>query len=244
MPNNHKENIDILLVEDDPGIGAFLQSAMDREPGYCLHWERTLRDAWKAYEKYQLQQGHCFALLLLDLGLPDGDGQSMIRRLRTQSGEQPLIVVISARGHEMDKVQALDEGADDYLTKPFTIGELFARLRAHLRKKPVGVLEDNPRCWVIGELEIDDPTHCVRKKGKVIDLTPKEYELLHLLAINQGRVLSYRIILTSIWGIHSMEQKHYVRLYIKRLREKIEDDPEAPQYLLTEKGFGYRLVDQ
>ena len=144
----------------------------------------------------------------------------------------------------MDKVQALDEGADDYLTKPFTIGELFARLRAHLRKKPVGVLEDNPRCWVIGELEIDDPTHCVRKKGKVIDLTPKEYELLHLLAINQGRVLSYRVILTSIWGIHSMEQKHYVRLYIKRLREKIEDDPEAPQYLLTEKGFGYRLVDQ
>lgn len=243
MTRDHPVNMDILLVEDDPSIGAFLQSALNREPGYCLHWERTLKDAWKTYEKYQISNGYPFTLLLLDLGLPDGDGQTLIRRLRAQRGEQPLIMVISARGNEIDKVQALDEGADDYLTKPFSIGELLARLRAHLRKKPPGMVEENAQ-WVIGELELDDFAHSVRKKGVPVDLTPKEYQLLHLLAINQGRVLSYRTILATIWGSHSVEQKHYVRLYIKRLREKIEDDPEIPQYLLTEKGIGYRLVDQ
>ena len=242
MTTIHESDMDILLVEDDPSIGGFLQAAMDREPGYRLHWETTLKDAWRACEKRQIQDGRPFAMVLLDLGLPDGDGQGLIRRLRDHGGEQALIIVISARGGEADKVQALDSGADDYLTKPFTIGELLARLRAHLRRRPVGSSAESSH-WVIGVLELDDLTHTLRKGGVPIPMTPKEYQLLHLFVMNQGRVLSHRRILSAVWGEHSADQAHYVRLYIKRLREKIEDDPGIPQYLLTEKGVGYRFAD-
>ena len=242
MTNLHEGDLDILLVEDDPSIGGFLQAAMDREPGYHLYWETTLKDAWKAWEKRQIQEGRPFALVLLDLGLPDGDGQGLIRRLRDHGGEQALIIVISARGNEADKIQALDSGADDYLTKPFTIGELLARLRAHLRRRPVGSSAKSSR-WVIGVLELDDLTHTVRKGGVPIPMTPKEYQLFYLFVMNQGRILSYRRILSAVWGEHSGDQAHYVRLYIKRLREKIEDDPGMPQYLVTEKGVGYRFGD-
>jgi two-component system KDP operon response regulator KdpE len=240
VTNIHEGDLDILLVEDDPSIGGFLQAAMDREPGYRLYWETTLKDAWRAWEKRQIQEGRPFALVLLDLGLPDGDGQGLIRRLRDHGGEQALIIVISARGGEADKVQALDSGADDYLTKPFTIGELLARLRAHLRRRPVGSSAESSH-WVIGVLELDDLTHTLRKGGVPIPMTPKEYQLFHLFVMNQGRILSYRRILGAVWGEHSSDQAHYVRLYIKRLREKIEDDPGMPQYLVTEKGVGYRF---
>ena len=242
MMTMHEEDLDILLVEDDPSIGEFLQAAMDREPGYALSWETTLKEAWKAWEKRQTWEGRPFTFILLDLGLPDGDGQDLIRRLRAHGGEQSLIIVISARGNEADKVRALDNGADDYLTKPFTIGELLARLRAHLRRRSVDRSTESPH-RVIGALTLDDFTHTVRKKGVPIPMTPKEYQLLHLLVMNQGRVLSHRRILHAVWGEHSGDQAHYVRLYIKRLREKIEDDPGMPQYLTTEKGVGYRLDD-
>ena len=242
MTTIHEGDMDILLVEDDPSIGGFLQAAMDREPGYRLHWATTLKDAWKAWEKRQIQEGRPFALILLDLALPDGDGQGLIHRLRDHGGEQALIIVISARGSEADKVLALDGGADDYLTKPFTIGELFARLRAHLRRRPAGSSAESSH-WVIGVLELDDLTHTVRKGGVPIPMTPKEYQLFHLFVMNQGRILSYRRILGAVWGEHSSDQAHYVRLYIKRLREKIEDDPGMPQYLVTEKGIGYRFGD-
>ena len=238
----HEGDLDILLVEDDPGIGGFLQAAMDREPGYRLHWVTTLKNAWKAWEKRQIQEGRPYALILLDLGLPDGDGQGLIHRIRDQEGEQAFIIVISARGSEADKVQALDSGADDYLTKPFTIGELLARLRAHLRRRPAGSSAESSH-WAIGVLELDDLTHPVRKDGVTIPMTPKEYQLFHLFVMNQGRTLSYRRILSAVWGEHSGDQAHYVRLYIKRLREKIEDDPGMPQYLVTEKGVGYRFGD-
>ena len=186
MTNIHEGDLDILLVEDDPSIGGFLQTAMDREPGYRLFWETTLKDARRAWEKRQIQEGRPFALVLLDLGLPDGDGQGLIRRLRDHGGEQALIIVISARGGEADKVQALDSGADDYLTKPFTIGELLARLRAHLRRRPVGSSAESSH-WVIGVLELDDLTHTLRKGGVPIPMTPKEYQLFHLFVdSNQG----------------------------------------------------------
>ena len=242
MTTIHEGDMDILLVEDDPSIGGFLQAAMDREPGYRLHWATTLKDAWKAWEKRQIQEGRPFALILLDLALPDGDGQGLIHRLRDHGGEQTLIIVISARGSEADKVLALDGGADDYLTKPFTIGELFARLRAHLRRRPAGSSAESSH-WVIGVLELDDLTHTVRKGGVPVPMTPKEYQLFHFFVMNQGRVLSHRRILSAVWGEHSADQAHYVRLYIKRLREKIEDDPGVPQYLMTEKGVGYRFAD-
>ena len=240
MMTAHEGDLDILLVEDDPSIGGFLQAAMDREPGYRLHWVTTLKHAWKAWEKRQIQEGRPYPLILLDLGLPDGDGQGLIHRIRGQEGEQAFIVVISARGSEADKVQALDSGADDYLTKPFTIGELLARLRAHLRRRPAGSSVESSH-WAIGALELDDLTHTVRKDGVTIPMTPKEYQLFHLFVMNQGRTLSYRRILNAVWGEHSGGQAHYVRLYIKRLREKIEDDPGMPQYLVTEKGVGYRF---
>lgn len=237
-----EDDLDVLLVEDDAGIGEFLQAALNREPGYNLYWETTLKDAWQTCEKRQIRGKQPFALILLDLGLPDGDGQRMIQKLRVHEGEQALIIIISARVSEADKIQALDSGADDYLTKPFTIGELLARLRAHLRRRPV---DSSAECshWVIGALELDDLAHTVCKNGVPISMTPKEYQLFHLFVMNQGRVLSYQRILSAVWGEHSSDQAHYVRLYIKRLREKIEDDPGMPQYLITEKGVGYRFGD-
>ncbi len=241
MNNTQKGNLPILLVEDDPSIGEFLQAALDRELGYRLHWEKSLKGAYKAWEKQKVQEEGPFALILLDLGLSDGDGQELIHRLRNVAKEHVLIIVLSARGSEVDKVRALDSGADDYLTKPFTIGELLARLRAHFRRRPVDLLEATP--LTIGLLELDDLTHTVRKDGVSIALTPKEYQLLRLFVLNQGRILSYQSILSAVWGEHSDEQAHYVRLYVKRLREKIEDDPGMPQYLITEKGVGYRLGD-
>ncbi|MCE5394658.1 MAG: response regulator transcription factor [Acidithiobacillus sp.] len=241
MSNTPDSILPILLVEDDPSIGEFLQAALAREPRYELHWEKSLKGAYKAWEKQITKAGGPFALILLDLGLPDGDGQELILRLRNGGKEQTLIMVLSARGSEIDKVRALDSGADDYLTKPFTIGELLARLRAHFRRRPLDLPEATP--MTIGSLELDDLGHTVRKDGVSIALTPKEYQLLRLFVLNQGRILSYQSILRAIWGEHSDEQAHYVRLYVKRLREKIEDDPGVPQYLITEKGIGYRLRD-
>ena len=217
----HEEDLDLLLVEDDPSIGEFLQAAMDREPGYALSWETTLKEAWKAWEKRQIQEGRPFALILLDLGLPDGDGQGLIHRVRDHGGEQALIIIISARGSEADKVLALDSGADDYLTKPFTIGELFARLRAHLRRRQPANASAESSHWVVGALALDDLTHTLHKSGVPIPMTPKEYQLLHFFVMNQGRVLSHRRILSAVWGEHSSDQAHYVTLIPRWSKAKI-----------------------
>lgn len=231
--------VEILIIEDDQGIGNFLQTALRHEPQYQAQHTATLRDAWREMEKRQLHGGEPFAVILLDLGLPDGNGQDFITRVRARYADGPLIIVLSARNNEADKIQALDAGADDYLAKPFTIGELLARLRAHLRRR--GSAEPAEKIWRVGGLEIDDSAHTVKKNGDEVALTPTEYRLLCLLAEHRGSVLSHRKILSSIWGDNNREQAHYVRIYVKRLREKLEDDPAAPEYIRTEQGTGYRL---
>lgn len=153
--------VEILIVEDDQGIGYFLQTALRHEPQYQAQHTGTLRDAWREMEKRRLHGGDPFAVILLDLGLPDGNGQDFITRVRARYADGPLIIVLSARNNEADKIQALDAGADDYLAKPFTIGELLARLRAHLRRR--GSTEPAERIWRVGGLEIDDSAHTVKK---------------------------------------------------------------------------------
>jgi two-component system KDP operon response regulator KdpE len=178
--------------------------------------------------------------VLLDLGLPDRDGLAVARELREWS---PVpIIVLSARGRESDKVEALDLGADDYLTKPFGVNELLARIRVALRHAASRGSPPAPTITV-GPLTIDLARHEVTVRGTAVRLTPIEYRLLVLLAKNAGRVLTHRQILNEVWGPTSGEQKHYLRVYMTHLRRKLEEDPARPQLLLNEPGVGYRMRD-
>ncbi len=179
-------------------------------------------------------------LVLLDLGLPDRDGEEVIRRLREWT--RVPIIVISARDQEAAKVGALDLGADDYLTKPFSAGELLARIRVHLRRTQGGGGEgDGSHLFSAQHLKIDYATREVFVDGEVVSLTPTEYRLLVLLAKHAGRVLTHRQILRDVWGPNSAEHDHYVRVYITHLRRKIERDPAQPTLIVTEPSVGYRL---
>lgn len=221
----------ILVVDDEPAIQRFLKTALGAG-------EFTL---------YQAENGHAALaaavsvrpdLILLDLGLPDLDGVEVIRRIREWS-EVPIIVV-SVREREEEKVRAFDAGADDYLTKPFGTGELLARIKVALRRSlqqvPDPVLQ-------IGELQIDIPKRRVAVRGAEVQLTPTEYDLLRLLALHRGKVLTHSQILKQIWGVAYVEQPHVLRVNISNLRRKIEADPSRPRYIVTEPGVGYRLKD-
>ena len=183
-----------------------------------------------------------YDVVLLDLGLPDGDGLDLTRRLREWS--RVPIVVISARGREDDKVIALDAGADDYLTKPFGLNELLARMRVALRHASAATTPDGPQAFEAGDLRIDFVRREVHKGGAPVRLTPTEYRLLALLAQNAGKVLTHRHILQEVWGPHSLNQPHYVRVHMAELRKKIETDPTRPRLVVTEPGVGYRLRDR
>jgi len=177
--------------------------------------------------------------VLLDLGLPDVDGLEVTRRVREWS--QVPIIVISARGREHDKIAALDAGADDYLTKPFSAGELLARIRValrHARRAEGGVVEPVVQT---GPLTVDLERRRVLLNQAEVHLTPTEYKLLATLARHAGKVLTHRQLLHEVWGLHSSEQNHYLRVYMTQLRHKLEADPARPQLLLTEPGVGYRL---
>jgi two-component system KDP operon response regulator KdpE len=224
----------VLLVEDEPQMRRFLRAALTSH-GY------RLIEAVTAAEAMALATSHNPEIVLLDLGLPDGDGIDVAARLREWS--QAPILVISARGREGDKVRALDAGADDYLTKPFGVNELLARLRVaerHLRQRaaPAGepVLE-------VGQLGIDLARREVRVGGELVHLTPLEYRLLVALARHAGMVLTHSQLLREVWGPGHAEQTHYLRVYMAQLRRKIERDPARPQLLVTEPGVGYRLRD-
>ena len=175
--------------------------------------------------------------IVLDLVLPDMHGTEVCRRLR-QTGDTP-IVILSAVGEERQKVEALDAGADDYVTKPFGMEELLARLRAVLRR----VAPPGEPLHRIGELEIDVEQHRVTFGGKLITLTPTEFSLLRLFAENEGKLLTHRTILKRVWGPAYQVEAHYLHVYISRLRQKIEPNPARPRYLVTETGAGYRLVN-
>ncbi|HEY6003006.1 MAG TPA: response regulator [Anaeromyxobacter sp.] len=222
----------VLVVEDEAQVRRFLRAALSSR-GYRVVEATTLR------EGEQLATSHNPDVYLLDLGLPDGDGVDLARRLREWT--KAPIVVLSARGREEDKVNALDAGADDYLTKPFGVNELLARLRVALRHAQAGAAE--PAAIEAGPLRIDLARREVTVDGREVRLTPIEYRLLALLGRHAGKVLTHRQILREVWGPNASEA-HYVRVHMAELRKKIEADPARPRLLVTEPGVGYRLRDR
>ena len=227
----------VVVIEDEPQIRRFVRTALEAE-------------GWQVHEADTAQKGLTQAatrkpdLLVLDLGLPDGNGLDVIRDIRGWSGVP--IIVLSARADEADKIAALDAGADDYLTKPFGVGELLARARANLRRpRPVAqnglALENVDPVFKFGEVEVDRQARLVRRNGQEVHLTPIEYRLLTVLMTHTGRVLTHRQLLREVWGPSHAEQNHYLRIYMGHLRQKLEADPTQPQHLLTETAVGYRL---
>lgn len=223
----------ILLIEDEPEIRRFLRNILPHQ-GYRLY------EAVSGADGIAQAQARNPDLILVDLGLPDMDGLDVIRTLRHWS--RMPIIVLSARGQEQAKVTALDEGADDYITKPFGVDELLARLRTALRHaaKPPGELGAEG-VFTSGELTIDLIRRRVSVGGTEIHLTPIEYKLLTTLAKHAGMVVTHRQLLKDVWGPLHVEESQYLRVYMRQLRHKIERDPARPRYLLTELGVGYRL---
>jgi two-component system KDP operon response regulator KdpE len=221
----------VLVVEDEPQMRRFLRAAL------TSHGYRPV-EASAGEEAVRLAASHNPELVLLDLGLPDADGIDLTRRLREWS-KMPIIV-ISARGREEDKVAALDAGADDYLTKPFGVNELLARMRVALRHAHAGTAAPE-QVFEFGELRLDAVRREVSFAGKNVHLTPIEYRLLLLLACNAGKVLTHRQILKEVWGPTHGSQTHHLRVHMAELRKKVERDPARPRLLVTEPGVGYRL---
>jgi len=224
----------VLLVEDEPQMRRFLRAALTAQPFRLL-------EAASVAEATIMATSHNAELVLLDLGLPDGDGIELTRTLRSWS--RVPIIVISARGRESDKVLALDAGADDYLTKPFGLAELLARMRVALRHaREVGPGAGKP-VLTIGPLVIDLERREVSRHGVPVRLTPIEFRLLAFLARHAGRIVTYGQILKEVWGGTAAAEAHHVRVHMADLRKKLEDDPARPQWLLTELGVGYRLKE-
>lgn len=229
-----------ILIEDEPQIRRFVRAALEGE-GWLVHEadtaKRGLLDAGTRKPD----------LLVVDLGLPDGDGLDLIRDVRGWSNVP--IVVLSARADESDKIAALDAGADDYLTKPFGVGELLARVRANLRRPRAGAGEpaalstgEGDAVFRFGQVEVDRRARLVRRNGEEVHLTPIEYRLLSVLVANTGRVMTHRQLLREVWGPAHADQSHYLRIYMGHLRQKLEKNPAQPEHLLTETAVGYRLL--
>jgi two-component system KDP operon response regulator KdpE len=220
----------VLVVEDEPSLQRFLHAAL------TSHGFRVLQAASQR-EALALATSHNPEAILLDLGLPDGDGFAFLQQVRGWSAVP--VLVVSARGQEADKIHALDHGADDYITKPFSTGELLARLRVALRR----VTAPNPREPELrfDGLVVDLALRTVSREGTEIHLTPTEFRLLAVLARHADRVVTHRQLLREVWGPNHGEHVHYVRVYMAELRRKLELDPARPRWLLTETGVGYRL---
>ena len=221
-----------VIIEDEPQIRRFVRSALEAE-------------GWQVHEAGTAQRGLTEAgtrkpdLLVLDLGLPDGDGLELVRQIR-QSQALPILI-LSARHQEAQKIQALDAGADDYLVKPFSVGELLARMRVALRHRGTALLAAVTQ-HELDDLRVDLDTRRVQRAGETLHLTPTEYKLLARLVRSAGRVVTHRQLLADVWGPEYTEHTHYLRLYMAQLRAKIERDPAEPRHLLTETGVGYRLA--
>lgn len=219
----------ILIIDDELAIRRFLRTALDVGE-FSLHEAENGHTGLAAATVLKPE------VILLDLGLPDMDGVEVIRRIREWSPAP--IIVLSVREREDDKVYALDAGADDYLTKPFGIAELLARIRVVLRRS---IRQAPEPVYRTGGLEVDLPRRRVTVEGKEVQLTPTEYELLRLLVVHAGKVLTHSQILRQIWGVAYVDQPHVLRVNISNLRHKIEPDPSRPRHILTEPGVGYRL---
>jgi two-component system KDP operon response regulator KdpE len=223
-----------LIVEDEPPMVRFLKAAL------TSHGFRVV-EAPNGQEALRQAATRAPDVVVLDLGLPDMDGLEVTRRLREWSTVP--IIVLSAREQEGDKIKALDAGADDYVTKPFAMGELLARLRVALRHSARTSQESGETAFAVGELRVDRLRRQVFVGETEVRLTPIEYRLLSALAQYPGRVLTHEHLLRQVWGPGYTEQHHYLRVYMAQLRHKIEQDPSRPRYLLTEPGVGYRLRD-
>jgi two-component system, OmpR family, KDP operon response regulator KdpE len=221
----------ILIVDDEPQMRKLLRVALEAE-GDRVFEAANAREGIAAAARDKPEA------VILDLGLPDADGHEVLKRVREFS-DVPILV-LSVRAAEEEKVAALDAGADDYVTKPFGMPELLARLRTALRRRhQAGSVEPILRS---GALEIDFVQRRVRTNGDEVRLTPKQYDLLKMLAQAGGRVLTHRMILEKIWGPAHVDDTQYLRVYVRQLREKLGDDPASPRYILTEPGVGYRFI--
>ena len=225
----------LLVIDDELPIRRFLRAGLEGQ-GY------TLVEAADGTDGLAQAATRSPDLVLLDLGLPDLDGIEIVRRIREWSALP--IIVLTARGQEEDKIRALDAGADDYVTKPFSMGELLARLRAALRRRSRATRETGDSLIRIGDLEIDLGRRRVAVGTSPIKLTPIEYRLLAALAHHAGRVLTHAQLLREVWGPAHTTQHHYLRVYMAQLRQKIEKDSARPRWLLTEPGVGYRLAEE
>ena len=223
--------INVLIVEDEHAISRFLRAALEG-------------DGLRVFDAGTLQRGLIEAatrkpdLVILDLGLPDGDGIDFIREVRQWS--QMPIIVLSARAEETDKIAALDAGADDYLSKPFGIGELQARLRVALRRHSTTTPAEP--VYTFSDIQVDLAARRILRGAEEIHLTPIEFRLLAILLNNHGKVLTQRQLLNQVWGPNAVEHSHYLRIYMGHLRQKLEVDPARPRHLLTETGIGYRFM--
>jgi two-component system, OmpR family, KDP operon response regulator KdpE len=222
----------VLVVDDEEAILRFLKPALEAN-GYEMASAGTVAEATKHIAANSPD------IVLLDLGLPDGDGKDVIRRAREWS-DVPIIV-LSARERETEKIESLDLGADDYVNKPFNVGELLARMRTALRhrmqrKAEIPVLR-------VGNLEVDSVRHRATRASVELKLTPKEFELLSFLAKHAGRVVTHKQILTAVWGPAHTEDTQYLRVYIGQLRQKVEEHADDPRIILTEPGIGYRIAE-
>jgi len=221
----------VVVIEDEKQIRRFVRAALESEGCHV-------------YEAGTAAQGLIEAgtrkpdLVILDLGLPDRDGVEVVRDLRGWIGIP--IIILSARTTEDEKIRALDAGADDYLAKPFGVGELLARVRALLRRKHAIADESSP-AFSFGEVSVDLSRRAVERNGETVHLTPIEYRLLGILLSNAGKVLTHRHLLREVWGPASVESNHYLRIYVGHLRQKLEADPTQPKHILTETGVGYRF---
>ncbi|HKT68911.1 MAG TPA: response regulator transcription factor [Terriglobales bacterium] len=226
--NEHRR---ILVVDDEPQITRVLRTSLAAQ-GY------DIRVANNGETALEIMKDWTPDLVITDLAMPNMDGLELCRKLR--SGSQVPVIVLSVKSEERTKVKALDLGADDYVTKPFAIGELLARVRANLRRVPVG---EPTRGGLIeaGDFRIDQDAHTVSVRGREVHLTPKEFDLLVYLARHPGKVLTHRALLTAVWGANSMEQPEYLRVFIGQLRKKLEPEAGSPKYLQTEPWVGYRF---
>ena len=225
-----ENGVRVLVVDDEPAIQRFLRTALSAE-GYSVFAASNGADA--------LTQAiaHRPDLIILDLGLPDMDGSQVTRRVREWSSVP--IIILSVRGQEADKIESLDAGADDYLTKPFGVGELLARMRVGLRR---ATPSSTGQPFVSGELSVDLTRRTVTVAGREVRLTPTEYDILRVLVSHAGRVLTHHQILREVWGAGYEQEAHMLRVNISNLRRKIEVDPSRPRYVVSEPGVGYRLT--
>lgn len=223
-------DITVLVIEDEPQIRRLVRNALEGENYRVFTVDSGKRSLIEAGTRKA-------DLIVLDLGLPDIDGMEVLRGIRAWS--HVPVLILSARGEEDDKIRALDEGADDYLAKPFGMGELLARVRALVRRHVKH--EDNSGRLVFGEVEADFVRRTASRNGEAVHLTKIEYRLLTVLAANAGKVLTHNHLMREVWGPAYVDSNHYLRIYVGRLRQKLEVDPAQPVHFLTETGVGYRF---